>query len=930
MAVCAAIWLAGCQPPADDRFGPFWAPHAGVSYLADAESGVIVHAALVVGQEDGQTRSSNLARGSETLLATGSAWHSADFLPVSCRSDFSRWSTHIPLPNRIAGYEEVEALAHPAEIRTQTIRLDAETVLLRVLFHNPATEEQDFYAALAATTGGTAPAVVLPIDDMESSQLAWERWGGARLLARPHGNGRFLQMTLPPSAGFWRGAGRVVTHPPASASTLDMDILSTGRRLDLSVLLQTDDSVYSSVLVLDWVGWRRVSIPLRSFRGADGTLRQEDLPRIASLRIGLRGETPDGATIGLDNIAFDTQHRQLATRAELRKEMQGVVLRHPALEGAVGIVPANLAGDWPEPTSPQALAQPTVLLGEEFAPVLRDGGQAEELMRAGTLETDGRGLWAIVQQRRVRVPPGQTRQVAFLLARSPTGDPGDLRNRLQRAIGANVLQAPPQRLWIQDVQGPLAEAARATAAQALLNLCYDRPGGRLVPIPSRYYGRFYSPDAGAHAVGLAACCPHRCEQACETILRRALPDEPPIAIQAWWVLYLRNHDLGTLRKHYDAFFAAWEQRTLLDTDGDGLPNVNPAIHRAGMGDLPVWDAAEGRILETPDAAALMIREAKILQLAAEQLGRPSKERDELKQWIARAETALNRQLWNERLGWYVAHTARGRTALPVADVLTGAYPLAAGSVPPDRIGRLVERLADPQRYWAGFGLRSVDRSSPLHAGQDGARWRGAVWIYPTWLLWRGLLDAGEADRASQLARGVLDNYSQQFHQNNGACFEYFHSSTGQGLGVRNASGFTTPILDFYAACCIPGTVTSGFDTLLRDVHYDALADRLRFRAARPHRNGFTGFHAVMGKPGGMYRRSNGDVLQAGPDGEVSFALRIAKGQEVAVELSPYQPPDLSQEAAPQPSMPAERPDDPSARPTNATPELPDAAQPGRP
>lgn len=113
--------------------------------------------------------------------------------------------------------------------------------------------------------------------------------------------------------------------------------------------------------------------------------------------------------------------------------------------------------------------------------------------------------------------------------------------------------------------------------------------------------------------------------------------------------------------------------------------------------------------------------------------------------------------------------------------LGGLLPLILPNLPAAQVKALLTEAGSP-----GFGLTeqmslplpSYDRAAP---DLDPVRyWRGPIWVNLNWLLWRGLREHGQPALAAALRRSILDVVREH------GCYEYFHATTGAGVGVGTA------------------------------------------------------------------------------------------------------------------------------------------------
>lgn len=215
--------------------------------------------------------------------------------------------------------------------------------------------------------------------------------------------------------------------------------------------------------------------------------------------------------------------------------------------------------------------------------------------------------------------------------------------------------------------------------------------------------------------------------------------------------------------------------------------------------------------------AHVIRSARILKAAAAALGLADDQAIfEEDIWIF--SEALQRYAWDEKAGYfsYVLHDKEGNPTGQLQHEsgvnfnmgLDGVMPLLAGICTPEQQAVLLERLADPARFWTPIGLSTVDQSAPYYR-KDGY-WNGAVWFPHQWFMWKTALDLGKGDFAYQIAHTALDLWKREV-ENTYYCFEHFLIETGRGAGWHQFGGLSSPVVSWFHAYYAPGHLTTGFD-----------------------------------------------------------------------------------------------------------------------
>ena len=82
-----------------------------------------------------------------------------------------------------------------------------------------------------------------------------------------------------------------------------------------------------------------------------------------------------------------------------------------------------------------------------------------------------------------------------------------------------------------------------------------------------------------------------------------------------------------------------------------------------------------------------------------------------------------------------------------------------------------------------------------------------------------MLDLGESDFAWQIARRGLEVWKTEVDASYN-CMEHFLIQTGRGAGWHQFGGLSTPVLKWYSAYFLPGTLTTGFDVWVARQHFN--------------------------------------------------------------------------------------------------------------
>ena len=215
-----------------------------------------------------------------------------------------------------------------------------------------------------------------------------------------------------------------------------------------------------------------------------------------------------------------------------------------------------------------------------------------------------------------------------------------------------------------------------------------------------------------------------------------------------------------------------------------------------------------------------IRCAKIMRLIAAHLGLKA----DLKQYeadIAAMSKGILDNAWDADEGYfgYVEHDGNGKpvglfrteAGVNFNRGLDGVTPLVAGIVSPEQKEILMRHLFDEKQLWSSSGITAVDQTAPYYR-KDGY-WNSTVWMPHQMILWKTMLDLGLTDRARQIADTALENWERECADSYN-CYEHFMIETGRGGGWHNFSGLSSIVINWYNAYHKPGTISTGFGTLV--------------------------------------------------------------------------------------------------------------------
>ena len=211
------------------------------------------------------------------------------------------------------------------------------------------------------------------------------------------------------------------------------------------------------------------------------------------------------------------------------------------------------------------------------------------------------------------------------------------------------------------------------------------------------------------------------------------------------------------------------------------------IKRARCDEEIIYDSHPFLVKDVLFSAILVAANEALLEIA-EAVGAPDDERAEITGWTERGRDGLEGS-WSPEMGLCLDRDLRQDKPLR-ARTVAGFAPLVAGGS--RRLGRLLRTLYSPEF----LGHPELYRPLPPSASPAEARfdprsyWRGPVWPVLSWLLWRALVRAGEAEHAAVLRRVALEQLAE------GGFAEYFEPFTGEPLGSGDQSWTAAVALDW--------------------------------------------------------------------------------------------------------------------------------------
>ena len=236
-------------------------------------------------------------------------------------------------------------------------------------------------------------------------------------------------------------------------------------------------------------------------------------------------------------------------------------------------------------------------------------------------------------------------------------------------------------------------------------------------------------------------------------------------------------------------------------------------------------------------------------------------------------------LWDEEVGYfsYMVHDEQGQpdAFLRYKDGtnynmgMDGVTPFIADACTQDQAQRILSNIKEG--LMTDIGICVVDKRAPYYSAYG--YWNGSVWMPHQWILWKALIDRGEAALSLEIAQKALDIWASEVDASYN-CFENFMCHNGRGSGYHHFSGLSCPVSLFYHAYYVPGTVSTGWNAtvkqketgdtgLLRSVYVQAEKD-------------CTGLVICVGKTAAF--EINGKAVTAVQMTDGAYSLTLHKGE----------------------------------------------------
>ena len=366
--------------------------------------------------------------------------------------------------------------------------------------------------------------------------------------------------------------------------------------------------------------------------------------------------------------------------------------------------------------------------------------------------------------------------------------------------------------------------------------------------PGRFWNSLYSWDSGFIGMGLACADFDRGFDCLNTYLIPVGDRHSPYIFHGSVVptqIFLYKHlidsfpekreELGAL---YPMVKQYYEYYSEMDRQPEQLPSGllktwHMSYNSGGWDDYPpqhtLRNARRGEDRATHDNTTPVITTAntvlisKIMKGIAEVLG----ESADIAYYEATAKKYATRlpQLWDGEVGYfsYMTHDESGQPKefFRYADGtnynlgMDGVTPYIADVCTPEQEKLILDNIKNGLMTDIGVGV--VDKRAPYYS--NFGYWNGSVWMPHQWILWKALIDRGETDLAFEIASKALNVWKHEVEATY-CCFENFMCHNGRGSGYHHFSGLSCPISLFFESYYTPGTITTGWASMIRDAKWN--------------------------------------------------------------------------------------------------------------
>lgn len=198
--------------------------------------------------------------------------------------------------------------------------------------------------------------------------------------------------------------------------------------------------------------------------------------------------------------------------------------------------------------------------------------------------------------------------------------------------------------------------------------------------------------------------------------------EPVCRLTNWWYTQ-RDRDRNGMCEYYHGNDSGWDNSTMFD---QGYPT------------------------DGSDLGAHLILQSEALAVMADMIGR----RAEAASWRRKSQTQLKRLLRNVRGNRFISPRSGTSDAEPTQSLLNYIPMVLGDRLPATVRAAIVADLSPGGPFLTDYGLATEAPSSAKY--DSHGYWRGPIWAPSTYLIFSGLVDAGETGLAQTIARRFCD------------------------------------------------------------------------------------------------------------------------------------------------------------------------------
>jgi glycogen debranching enzyme len=318
-------------------------------------------------------------------------------------------------------------------------------------------------------------------------------------------------------------------------------------------------------------------------------------------------------------------------------------------------------------------------------------------------------------------------------------------------------------------------------------------------------------------------------------------------------------------------------------------NRSVIVERDGVKQTLYWNTPFGSGMdntpETGDAwvsmTAQMAEMYESLAIMAKHAGEVAKEREYMSR-RERIAAAMNAVMWDDERGVYTNAMADG-TRVRV-DTIGAFWPLWAGVVPQERVGRVAKALLDPTTFNSEVPFATL---SQQHEQFDewGGYWRGSSWAPTTRMALSGLRRAGRGVDAHNAAFRYIDAMSTVY-SSTGTIWENYAPRFLSFAGHASAPQPGQPSKREFVGWSGLGPISILIEDVI-GIEADALEQRVVWNLHRTDRVGVQGLQMAGTRLSlvAQARETLGDeaVIDVESDGAFTLVLRV-EGRSVTQRI----------------------------------------------